>query len=140
LHPPFKSTTMSEQNAKRDWKQVKRRASRIVNLRLTPEEEEELRQRAAGEQTTIAHYLKAAGFERPITRRARLHSTGADVEALRAIHANLGRLAGNSHQIARALNFGQQVPAIEAQATLKEIRDTLQELRAELFTALNREP
>lgn len=131
---------MNEQKAKRDWKTVKRRASRIVNLRLTPEEEEELRERAASEQTTTAHYVKAAAFSRPITRHVRNKPSGADVELLRKIHANLGRLAGSSHQIARALNFGQQVPAIEAQATLKEIRETLKELRGELFTALNREP
>ena len=131
---------MSEQNAKRDWSKTRRRASRIVNLRLTPEEEAELRQRAASEQTTVAHYLKAAGLNQPITRRLAHKQATADVELLRSIHADLGRLAGNSYQIVRAMNFGRNVPDGEAVATLQEIRSMLTQLRGQLFTALDREP
>jgi len=132
---------MSEESAKkRDWSKVKRRASRIVNLRLTPDEEEELRHRAASEQTSIAHYLKAAGFSRPVTLRVRRQTASADVELLRAIHADLGRLAGNSQQIARAMNFGRPVADAEAMAVLKDIRSRLVELRGQLFEALDREP
>ncbi len=128
-----------EQNAKRDWSKVRRRSSRIVNLRLTPEEEADLRSLAANEQTSVSHYLKAKGLGQPITRKVRPTPT-ADVAALRAIHADLGRLAGNSYQIVRAMNFGRHVPDAEAHAVLKEIRAALVELRGEIFTALGREP
>jgi len=131
---------MSEPKAKRDWSKVNRRAARTVNLRLTPEEEADLRSRAASEQTTVAHYLKSAGLARPITRRLATKPATADVELLRSIHADLGRLAGNSYQIVRALNFGRDVPDIEAMRTLAEIRAELVHLRGQLFTALNREP
>jgi hypothetical protein len=130
---------MSEK-AKRDWSKVQRKSSRIVNLRLTPEEEAELRSRAAAEQTSVAHYLKAAGFDRPITRRLNRREPTADVQMLRSIHADLGRLAGNSYQIVRALNFERQVPEAEALDMLKEIRGQLRQLRSQLFTALDREP
>lgn len=133
-------TDMSEQNAKRDWSKVRRRASRIVNLRLTPEEEEDLQNRAASEQTTVSHYLKSVGLGQPVTRRVTRRPATADVELLRAIHADLGRLAGNSYQIVRAMNFGRQVPDTEAVATLQEIRSMLVQLRGQLFTALDREP
>jgi hypothetical protein len=130
---------MSE-NAKRDWTKVRRKASKIVNLRLTPEEETELRGRAASEQTTTAHYLKSAAFNRPVTRKVRRREATADVELLRAIHADLGRLAGNSYQMVRALNFGRDVPELETTAMLREIQTSLDLLRGQLFTALDREP
>jgi len=131
---------MSEENAKRDWKQVRRKASKIVNLRLTPEEEEDLRQRAAAEQTSVSHYLKSTALSQPVTRRLSRQEPRADVQLLRAIHADLGRLAGNSYQIVRGLNFGRNVPEAESIAMLKEIRAQLKELRGDLFTALEREP
>ncbi|MEG4917685.1 plasmid mobilization protein [Microcoleus sp. B7-D4] len=131
---------MSEQNAKRDWSKVNRRASRIVNLRLTPEEEAEIESRAAGEQTTLSHYLKAAALSQPVTRRVSRRQSTADVELLRSIHADLGRIAGNSYQIVRAMNFGRNVPDEEATAILKDIRAALVRTREQLFTALEREP
>ena len=131
---------MSEQDAKRDWSKVNRRAPRQVNLRLTPDEAAELEYRAAAEQTTVSHYLKAAGLARPITRRLAVRKASADVELLRAIHADLGRLAGNSYQIVRGMNFGRQVPDAEALETLREIRAALVHLRGQLFTALDRQP
>lgn len=137
MHPPTGTMTMS---AKRDWSKVRRKAPKIVNLRLTPEEEAELRQRAEGHGTSVAHYLKAIGLSKPVTVRARKRSVTADVELLRSIHADLGRLAGNSYQIVRGLNFNRQVPEAESLAMLREIRAALKQLRSQLFEALDREP
>ena len=64
----------------------------------------------------------------------------ADVAMLRAIHADLGSLAGSSYQIVRAMNFGRQVPDAEALQMLHEIRAELVQLRGQLFTALDRQP
>lgn len=131
---------MSEQSAKRDWSKVNRKATRIVNLRLTPEEVAELEARAASASTTIAHLLKASGLAQPVTRRIKQRPAGVDIELLRAIHADLGRLAGNSYQIVRALNFGRAVPEAEAMAMLQDIRQALVALRGPLFAALDRDP
>jgi len=131
---------MSEENAKRDWSKVHRRAARQVNIRLTPEEADELNARAEQAQTTVAHLLKSSGLAQPVTRRVTQRTAAADVELLRSIHADLGRLSGNSYQIVRAMNFGRTVPDAEAIEMLREIRAALLRLRGQLFTALNREP
>lgn len=86
-----------------------------LNVRVTPAQHAEIARRAASAGLGVSEYV----------RRRALGDAGApqivaDVETLRALHANLKRAGGNLNQVARELNTRHRAdelaPAVESSA------------------------
>lgn len=122
-----------------DWSKVQRKKAPFhVNVRLTPEENEQLIRVAEALGVSKAGYVKSAVFGKPIPRRARRPAkASADLSQVLGL---LGKLGSNANQIARACNAGTLHDYREATASLQGIRDELTVLRALLLKALEEVP
>ena len=131
---------MSEpsENPKRDWSKVRRKADRQVNVRLSTEELAQLEAITQRAGVSMAGYMKAATFNRPIPPASR--RPNVDAVQLRQLLGLMGKLGSNANQIARAVNIGSLADYREARRSLESIDGQLMEMRAQLLAALCVEP
>lgn len=98
-----------------------RRATKIVTIRLTPEEHAQIT--AAGAErgygpSTFARVAvaEALGLPRPKVRRKR---DALDVAVAKAL-GELGRIGNNVNQLARVANARGELPTVAAVATMRQ--------------------
>src|SRR5579875_991998 len=121
-----------EQKAKRSGSET-RQANRRLNMRLTQEQERQLKEWANSAGLACGSYARAKLFAGQPIRAARVPSV--ERQALGQVLAQLGRLNGNVYQISRASNFGEWYEPDALTKALKEIT----ELRNAVLAALGRE-
>ena len=120
---------------KRDWSKVQRvQSAHQISFRVSAKEQALLKEITDRAGVTIAGYIKAATFGRPIPRASR--RPDVDSVALRQVLGQMGKLGTNANQIARAINAGQFIDHRRAQASLDEISTQLKDMRARLLKAL----
>ena len=141
---------MSEQNAKRDWSEARRRNRQRVNLRVTDAEAERLEQSAANLQVSVSAYVKSVALGQPVPRRTS-RPVNADTAAILKLLAELGKVGSNANQIARANNVLARAVVSENLSDVREVKTavatgnenleqiniTLEALRSVIFDALN---
>jgi len=111
------------------------------SLRLTFEERTALEKAAAG--MTLSAYVRARLFgEDTPPRRTRGKAPVKDHRVLAQVLGALGasRLSSNLNQLARAANVGALPVTEETEQELKEACAAIQEMRAQLLTALGHAP
>lgn len=105
-----------------------RRKQRRATVRLNAEEYAELTAAAERAGQTVGTYIRARTLAAPTTRAR--HRPTVETELLAKAVAQLGRIGGNLHQIARRLNFGEIEHAAELPVAIAEFRKVVSALMA----------
>ncbi len=105
-----------------------RQRGRRITFRLTEAENAAVELAAERTGLTIASYARERVVDAPQTRSRRRPSV--EVESLAKAVAQLGRVGGNLHQIAKHLNFGEVEHAADLPAALREFREVVAMLMA----------
>jgi hypothetical protein len=121
-----------EQKPKRSGSET-RQATKRLTMRLTPEQEQQVKEWANSAGLACGSYARAKLFAGQPLRAARVPSI--ERQALAQLLAQLGRLNGNVYQVSRAANFGEWYDPEDLAKALKEIT----ELRNAVLAALGRE-
>jgi hypothetical protein len=120
---------------KRDWSKVNRVSSaHQISFRVSAREQAQLKEITDRAGVTIAGYVKAAAFGRPIPRASR--RPDVDSVALRQLLGHMGKLGSNANQIARSINAGTVMDYRRAQQCLDDITAQLKQMREQLLAAL----
>lgn len=131
--PPTAEKTSALPQARRSGSE-KRQRQYVVRLRMTAEEHAAVIEAADRAGLTVGSYVRAKALGGKPLRA--VPSPGIDRQLLAGTLGQIGKVASNLNQIARASNAGAAANAAE----LKTALDELTELRALLFQALGREP
>lgn len=110
----------------------KRQRSRILTVRLTPQEAATVRQKAQTHGQSVGALLRASLLH------VRLHPSRIDHQAVARLLAQLGKIGSNINQIAHHLNAGR--PGDRIEGSLEEALRDLGELRIVCLQALGKEP
>ena len=93
-----------EQKPKRSGSET-RQATKRLTMRLTPEQQKQLKELANSAGVACGSYARAKLFAGQPIRAVRVPSV--ERQALAQLLTKLGRLNGNVYQISRAGNFGE---------------------------------
>jgi hypothetical protein len=110
-----------------------RQATERLTLRLTPQQDQQLKEWSNSAGIACASYARAKLFTGGTIRATRAPSI--ERQALAQFLAWLGRLNGNVYQVSRAANFGQEY---DTELLLKSLRE-ITEMRNAVLAALGRE-
>jgi len=109
-----------------------------ITLRLTAEENAQLRSLAAG--VTLSAYVREAlfGKEANLRKSRQRHKPVADGQALAKVLAMLGetRMANNLNQLAHRANMGELRMSADTLAKIEEAYAEIQSMRATLIKAI----
>jgi len=108
----------NDDHTRRSGSETRRRSS-IIGFRATDAERAEIEAAAERAGLTVSSYARATMLSAPQTRATRRPTIERQV--LAQILAQLGRIGGNVHQIAKALNFREPVMA-DIPAVLAEVK------------------
>ncbi len=99
-----------------------RQKGRIVPFRVSDDEHAELTRLADRAGLTLGSYIRSRSLETPTTRTRRRPTV--EVEAVKALLGQVGKVGGNLHQLLKRINFGDTPLTADLHATLAEIRQT----------------
>ncbi len=105
---------------------VKRRRYKQLNIRLTPEEYQQIKDDAALMSITIGAYMRKIALDAPVPKQSKRPCV--EVQTLAKILGHIGKIGSNLNQIAQAAN--SYVPYDKVQLTnelnaLKHVRERL---------------
>ncbi len=93
-----------------------------LTVRFSPTEREQLEALADREGLTLGSYIRSRSLETPTTRARRRPTL--EVQAVKALLGQVGKVGGNLHQLLKRVNFGDTPLTADLHATLAEIRQT----------------
>lgn len=125
---------MTQEQPKRDWKAVNRKRDKQLNLRLSFEEYEQIKNDAAQLGITVGAYIRKVVLDAPIPRQSARKKVTVEIEALTKILGHLGKVGSNLNQIAKATN--SNIPYQERH--LQSQLEALQNIRKDIKQALGK--
>jgi hypothetical protein len=125
---------MNEEGGKTRSGSEARQRGAIIGFRATPAERAEIEAAAERAGLSLGSYIRASVLAAPETRATRRPTI--ERELMAQATAQLGRISGNLHQIAKRLNFGD----IEFARDIPEAVEQLRQAIALLMQAAGRQP
>lgn len=101
----------------------KRQRTKLAMIRLTPEEHEQAESAASDAGLTLSSYARAQLLNGAPPRSVR--RPPVEKQLLARVLGQLGKAGSNVNQIARFLNFGDEVLNEDVRATILEIREAV---------------
>ena len=115
---------------KRDWKSVKRKRNKQLNLRLSPEEYNRIKRDADALEITAGAYVRKVILNAPVPRKSKRPCV--EVRTLARLLGQIGRIGGNINQLTKAANTGIPFQRHELEQELKSLRIINEEIKKAL--------
>lgn len=119
---------------KRDWKSVRRRRNKQLNLRLSSQEYQQIKEDADRMEITIGAYIRKVVLNAPIPRQSK--RPNIQVQKLGSLLGQIGKIGSNINQIAHAANAN--IPC--EKSILENELNALKEIRRDIKKALGKKP
>lgn len=114
---------MNEAAASPKKRSETRRKGRVLSIRVSDGERQEVEAFAEREGLTVASYIRSKSLATPTTRAMR--RPPVEVITLSTLQASLNKIGSNLNQIAKRMNSGEMIAQSHIQAALAEHRQIL---------------
>ena len=121
---------MTNDKPKKDWRTIKRKRTKQLNIRLTPEEYQQIAEDADSLGISVGAYVRKVLIDAPVPRQSKRPSV--ETQELANLLGHIGKVGNNLNQIARAANMNIPYERRALQEELKALKEIRQDIKKAL--------